>query len=240
MNRLLIFVCLGMLLFSCNGNKATNDKMAEDSLRLDSVYKEFAKVAWGDANFGINTQEALKTAALGDFTIEAKGACYIYDTIMHCPESKIYDMRAAIDMYKIEKFDANFNNGELCEIKIKSVSIPIDEYDAFNRDFDAFNRGIAEKYGNIQQSIHHLGPYDIENLKDSKILAFDTSKKKIIWCIVRKESELFEDKIYYEIGVLNVDYPKNPKEVNKQEETKSREYWKKRDSVQHVIENNSF
>lgn len=243
MKKIFIFICLGMLLFSCNGNKASHDKSMEDSLRLDSVYKEFAKVAWGDANFGINTQEALKTAALGDFIVEAKGEQYVHDTIMHCPESKIYDMRAALGMYQIEKFEAKFKNGELIEIAIKSNPVSMDKYENLNRDFKAFNRGIEEKYkGNIQQSISYLTSYDIQNMNDYKILSSDLEEKKNkkFLCVVHKVSELFDDKIYYEINIINVDYPKKPKKVNEKEESASREYYRKRDSVQNVIENNSF
>lgn len=241
MKKLLILLIGTLALFSCNGKKTNSCSSLADSLREDSIYKEYAKVAWGDAVFGINTTEALKTNALKDFTILPQGRDYVYDTIMSCPDEKIYDLRAAIKMYNIKKFEAKFNNGELAAITITSEKIPVEQYKDFNSDFEEFNNGIKAKYG-IDKSIPLLYESQVQGFSNSLIVSGDylTAKEKDIECTLHKSEDSFSPEIYYVIDIINYSFPKKKKKIDEKEEAASKEYYRKQDSIRNEMKNNSF
>lgn len=226
MKHLLYIMLFAILTFGCSYKQ----KRIKEQERLDSVARiqkeiqdsidkiridSLAKIAWGDALFGMSIEEALNTNAFkgSDISNTENGQVLNLST----EKRKIGNIN--IDIMYIRAY---FEMNELCDISIRSYPQSANHINDLENDAISIANKFEKKYGKPTKSLDRK--VSIIDLSDRPLdlRKWNIGYDKTIFISLREETSGYE--YYYEVSIVSWKHPiKKDTKKEKQEAEKQRE-----------------
>lgn len=241
MKQFVVFFFSMLILLSCGESakqkaereakeQAKKEKLAAEKAeneRLDSL----AEYAWGTLKFGISKEEARKHDMFSDAEESSwEGGQSSLAMSFH----KRWELTQALGLEVIpDEFVLRFENDELHYINVTGKTFRYDDAKLLLRDCKFFTDNFSNKYSVVPVKYEEgLAPYNIE--KDSKTMysQFVIGSKGIIIYF----GEDYNNRYYYDMSILNNNYPKNPYKKTEKERKEQEE----KDRKVKEIRNESF
>lgn len=195
------------------------EKEIQDSIekiRTDSL----ARIAWGDALFGMSIEEALNTHAFkgSDISNTEEGQ------MLSLPTEKL---KIGNTHVQIMSFRAFFEMNELCYIFIRSYPQPANRINDLESDALAIAKKFKKKYGKPNESLDKkVSILDFQENEPIRLRIWNLGDHdKTIYITLKEEESGYE--YYYEISILGWKYP-----IKKDIETVQKEAQKERENLE--------
>lgn len=237
MKKLLFLTCLGatIIFSSCStpNSTKTSEQFVKGSInstenhRLDSL----SLIAWGDAKFGMSTEEVLMTNTFAN--AEYEKVDNRYDRI-RLGWKDLSALREAMNLKRsLFELKANFDNGELFQIVIEINGTVWENYEAMVVDAETFTNRFSEKYG---MPVSHVNPKYVTPTDFQRGTTYALFKIKSKEIRIKLQKDRSTGYPTYGIYISNSDFPRNPYVKNAEDLQKEQEIQEKEQSERELIQ----